>query len=200
MEFNQKLQQLRKEKGLTQEELAQKLFVSRTAISKWESGRGYPSIDSLRTIAEFFSVTVDNLISSSEALTVAKEEQKQRVSSFNDLIFGLVDLSFVMLLIMPLFANRSDGAINEVSLLLLNGAKLYIKICYFIFVIAIIAMGALTLALQNFELKSWERYKLKISLLINLLLTLIFVVSLQPYPATFSLILLVIKGCVLLKR
>ena len=40
MEFNEKLQELRKQKGLTQEELAEQLYVSRTAISKWESGRG----------------------------------------------------------------------------------------------------------------------------------------------------------------
>ena len=48
MEFREKLQELRKQRGLTQEELAEKLFVSRTAISKWESGRGYPNIDSLK--------------------------------------------------------------------------------------------------------------------------------------------------------
>lgn len=53
MEFSQKLQELRKQKGLTQEELAKSLYVSRTAISKWESGRGYPSIDSLKEIANF---------------------------------------------------------------------------------------------------------------------------------------------------
>ena len=47
MEFHEKLQELRKQKNLTQEELSEILFVSRTAISKWESGRGYPSIDSL---------------------------------------------------------------------------------------------------------------------------------------------------------
>ena len=64
MEFHEKLQELRKQKGLTQEELSQQLYVSRTAISKWESGRGYPNIDSLKAIAKFFSVTVDQLISS----------------------------------------------------------------------------------------------------------------------------------------
>ena len=64
MEFNEKLKELRKSKGLTQEELAEKLFVSRTAISKWESGRGYPSLDSLKEIARFFSVTIDDLICS----------------------------------------------------------------------------------------------------------------------------------------
>ena len=76
MEFHKKLQQLRKEKGLTQEELAQVLFVSRTAISKWESGRGYPSIDSLRMIAKFFDVfilrlaTDFDLISKQEKLKI----------------------------------------------------------------------------------------------------------------------------------
>lgn len=42
MEFNEKLQQLRTGKNLTQEQLAEQLYVSRTAISKWESGKGYP--------------------------------------------------------------------------------------------------------------------------------------------------------------
>ena len=51
MEFNEKLQELRKQKGFTQEELAELLFVSRTAVSKWESGRGYPNIDSLKAIS-----------------------------------------------------------------------------------------------------------------------------------------------------
>lgn len=54
MEFCEKLQELRKSRGLTQEELAEKLYVSRTAISKWESGRGFPSIDSVRAISKFF--------------------------------------------------------------------------------------------------------------------------------------------------
>ena len=77
MEFSEKLQELRKQKGLTQEELAERLYVSRTAISKWESGRGYPNIDSLKATARFFGVTVDALLSGDELLRLADEDTKQ---------------------------------------------------------------------------------------------------------------------------
>ena len=96
MEFHEKLQTLRQQKGLTQEELAQALFVSRAAISKWESGRGYPNIDSLKAIARFFSVTVDMLLSGEEVLTIAEETQRQRDGQFQDLVFGLLDLAAAM--------------------------------------------------------------------------------------------------------
>ena len=59
MEFHEKLQELRKNRGLTQEELAEALYVSRTAISKWESGRGYPSIDSLKEISNYLVIVFD---------------------------------------------------------------------------------------------------------------------------------------------
>jgi transcriptional regulator with XRE-family HTH domain len=59
MEFNEKLQKLRKEKGMTQEELAEALFVSRTAVSKWESGRGYPNIESLKDVSAFCNVSIE---------------------------------------------------------------------------------------------------------------------------------------------
>ena len=72
MEFHEKLQELRKQKGLTQEELAEVLYVSRAAISKWESGRGYPSIDSLKEISRYFSVTIDDLLSGEKLLSIAK--------------------------------------------------------------------------------------------------------------------------------
>ena len=66
MEFNEKLQQLRNQKKITQEELAKAIYVSRTAISKWESGRGYPSIDSLKALSKFFGITIDELLSGEE--------------------------------------------------------------------------------------------------------------------------------------
>ena len=58
MTFGEKLKKLRTNAQLTQDELAEKLYVSRTAISKWESDRGYPNIESLKAIALFRSQTV----------------------------------------------------------------------------------------------------------------------------------------------
>ena len=78
MEFHEKLQELRKQKKLTQEELSEVLFVSRTAISKWESGRGYPSIDSLKAIAEYFGITIDELLSNRELICIAEKDSHKK--------------------------------------------------------------------------------------------------------------------------
>ena len=66
MKFNEKLQRMRKEKGLSQEALAEMLDVSRQAISKWESGQSYPETDKLIVISEMFGVTVDSLLKDGE--------------------------------------------------------------------------------------------------------------------------------------
>lgn len=62
MNFNEKLIQLRKEKHLNQEQLADCLCVSRQAISKWECGESYPDTEKLIAIAKFFDVSLDQLV------------------------------------------------------------------------------------------------------------------------------------------
>ena len=121
MELSEKLQELRKEKGLTQEELAEALFVSRTAISKWESGRGVPNIESLKAISKFFSVSIDELLSGEEILKIADEDNKQKEKHTRDLVFGLLDCSLIMFLFLPFFGQKGDEIIKEVSLLSLTG-------------------------------------------------------------------------------
>ena len=111
MEFGEKLQNLRKNKGLTQEELAESLYVSRTAISKWESGRGYPSIDSIKEIATFFSVTIDELLSSEKILSIAEKENKQNIQKIVGLLLGILDLFTIMLIVLPLFFIMSGNII-----------------------------------------------------------------------------------------
>ena len=200
MEFNEKLQELRKQKGLTQEELAEKLYVSRTAISKWESGRGYPNIESLKAIAKFFSVTVDELLSSGEALTIAEEDSKRKEKNYRDLIYALLDLCIVLLLFLPFFAEKADGIIQSVSLIALDGVRHYLKTAYIAVVISLIVMGILTLALQNCQWAAWLKSKTTVSLILGAAAVLVFMISSQPYAAVFAFSLLIIKALMLIKR
>ncbi len=200
MEFNQKLQELRKRKNLTQDELAKELYVSRTAISKWEAGRGYPNIDSLKAIAQFFSVSIDELLTSNEVLTIAEEEGKQKEKRFLNLSYGLLDLCISLLLFLPFFAERSDGIIQCVSLFTLSSVQPYLKVAYFIVVFSTIAMGALTLALQGLQSPIWLKSKTAISLIIGSISALLFTISSQPYPAVFAFVLLAIKSFSLIGR
>lgn len=200
MEFHQKLQELRKQRGLTQEELATSLYVSRTAISKWESGRGYPNIDSLKSIAKFFSVTVDQLLSTDEMLTIAEVDNKRKEKHFLDLIYGLLDISIAMLLFLPFFAENIGGKIQSVSLMKLNGVQPYLKIAYITVVAFIVIMGVLTLTLQNCQAVVWLKCKTIISLGFGVVSVLLFIISLQPYPAVFVLALQAIKIFMQIKR
>ena len=199
MEFNEKLQELRKKKGLTQEELAEALYVSRAAVSKWESGRGYPNIDSLKAVANYFSVSIDELLSPEEALDIAEEDSRQRERRIRDLVFGLLDICALMLLFLPLFAQRGEGVIREVSLLSLSEVSPYIRLSYFALVMMLVVWGILTLALQNCSKRLWIQMKSKVSLVLNVLGVLLFILSLQPYAAVFLFIFLIIKVLMLVK-
>ena len=199
MEFNEKLQELRKNKGLTQEELAEALYVSRTAISKWESGRGYPSIDSLKEIAKYFSVTIDELLSSDEVLSIAEEDNKQKETHFRSLVFGLLDISVLMFFFLPFFGQKANGVVQEVSLLSLNEITTYLKTAYYAIVISIAVYGILTLTFQNCQKVFWTKNRDKMSLILNVAAVLLFIISSQVYAGAFLFIFLVIKALMLIK-
>lgn len=200
MEFYEKLQELRKQKGLTQEELAQMLYVSRTAISKWESGRGYPSIDSLKALSKFYSVSIDELLSSEEVLTIAEEENTEKQMYFRDLLFGLLDLGSVMFFFLPLFGQKTDGGIQQLPLPALTEIAPYMKVSYFALVIAMLTMGVLTLALQNWQNVFWKAHRNHMSLILNALGVFLFILSPQAYGAALLFLFLAIKIAILIKK
>ena len=200
MEFHNKLQELRRNKGITQEELANALFVSRTAVSKWESNRGYPNIDSLKNIAAFFSTTVDELLSGDELLTLAEHSSKEIKKQYRDLIFGLLDCSFLTFFFLPLFAQKTDELIKATSLLSFTSATPYFKIIYLILLGLIIILGILTLAFQNLKLTFWSSVKTNLSLALNIVCVLLFIVGLQPYAAALCFAFLIIKLLFLAKK
>ncbi len=95
MKFSEKLKKLRTERNMTQEELADKIFVTRTAISKWETDNGYPSIESLKQLAKFFGTSVDELISEEDIVQKEKlDKNKNRTNFIISLVCFAVALAF----------------------------------------------------------------------------------------------------------
>lgn len=200
MEFNKTLQNLRKQKGLTQEELAELLYVSRTAVSKWESGRGNPNIESLKAISKIFSVSLDELLSGDEILAIAENDHKNKERTLRDLVFGLLDCGMALLLFLPFFGQKADGVIRSVSLLALRDIQPYLKTAYMAFVSIMVMMGIMTLALQNCRQRLWTQSKSVFSLALSAVGVCLFIIGQQPYAAVFVFAFLIIKALMLIKR
>ena len=198
MEFSEKLQELRKSRSMTQEELAEALFVSRTAISKWESGRGYPSIDSLKEISRFFSITIDDLICSDEMITVAENDKKEFVSRYVSLICNALDILLAILLFIPAFGNGPDSS-ETVALFGLTGIRQWVKIVFIVIISMTILNGLCGVIIANFNKKVWNRHRLVTGVILSILSVMIFIVTRQPYAGIVCFALLVIKGFLIVK-
>ncbi len=198
MEFNEKLQELRKNRSLTQEELAEALFVSRTAISKWESGRGYPSIDSLKEIARFFSVTIDDLIGSGEMISVAENDKRELAERYVSVICNALDILPAILLFIPAFGNGSSSP-ETVSLLGLTGVSLWVKAIFIVIIGATILNGICGVIIANFDRPAQNRHRLVTGLVLSILAVAVFLVTRQPYAGIVCFAFLVIKGFLAVK-
>ena len=198
MEFNEKLQELRKSRSLTQEELAEALFVSRTAISKWESGRGYPSIGSLKEISRYFSVTIDELICPEEILSAAEEEKQVFADRTLSFISNTLDLLTALLLFLPVFGN-GDASPEAVSLPGLTGVHSWVRIV-FLTVIGLSALNGLCgLILIHFDKLVLNRHRLVTGMALSVLAVAVFIAARQPYAGILCFALLVIKTLGIIK-
>lgn len=200
MEFNEKLQKLRKDRGLTQEELAEALFVSRTAISKWESGRGYPSIDSLKEISKFFSVTIDELLSTERLLSIAERENKSNIQKMCNLLLGIVDLFSFMLIVLPLYPNPVNGYIYAVNLFNYTETTSFNKLIYWIMFLSLIVVGAVKIVLTQCKIEKGQNIVTGCSMILSILTVLFLAMAKEVYAITLVFILLIIKGMLLFKH
>ncbi len=200
MEFNEKLQELRKNKGLTQEELAENLFVSRTAISKWESGRGYPNIESLKDISKFFEVSIDDLLSGEKLIFIAEKENKRNIQSLCDRLLGIVDLFSFMLIALPLYPNTIDGFVYSVNLLhYTETAPINIGFYWVAFILLLLS-GIAKIILTKTKWEKGNRVLTGISVGLNILIVLFLALTREVYALIIAFLLLLTKGVILLKR
>ena len=199
MEFNEKLLELRKSRGLTQEELAEALFVSRTAVSKWESGRGYPNLDSLRQISRFFAVSIDELICPEEVFSAAEEEKKESLDRYLTLLCGALDILSGLLLFLPVFGNGTETPAS-VSLFGITGLSPWIRTVFAAVIAVTVLNGICGIVISRFDKPLWNHHRVVTGLALSVTGTAVFIVTRQPYAGITCLAILVIKGWLIGKR
>ena len=198
MEFHEKLRELRKSKGLTQEELAEALYVSRTAISKWEAGRGYPNIESLKQISNYFSVTIDDLLSGEKLISIAEEENKSNIQTIYELLFGIADLFSVLLIILPLYPNIVNGYVYSVNLFAYVEIASWNYFVHWTMFIILIGFGVVKIVLTKLKIKKKCKSLMIISISFSILVVLFLAMAREAYAIAVAFLLLVIKGILFL--
>ena len=196
MEFHEKLQELRKSRNLTQEELAELIFVSRTAISKWESGRGYPSIESLKQISKFFSVSIDDLLSCEKVLYIAEAENKSNIQNMFNLTLGIIDICAFLLIFLPLYPNTVNGYVASVNLLNYIETSIINRILYWILITLVIIVGSINTLSSKYNKNKILSY---ISIVITIITIFLFAVTKESYALIIALLMLIAKGLIVFK-
>lgn len=199
MEFCEKLQELRKSKGLTQEELAQVLYVSRTAVSKWESGRGYPSIISLKEISDYFSVTIDDLLSSEKVVSIAQKENSANIRNICEMFFAIADLFSLMLIALPLYPETVDGFVYAVNLLSYTETTQFNLYVYWGVFSVLMVCGGLKLWLVWRKITKWQRTLTIVSMAMGAVAVLYLSLAREAYAVTVAFMLLMVKVVLIFK-
>lgn len=196
MEFSEKLQKLRTQRNLTQEQLANQLFVSRTAISKWETGRGTPNLDSLQAIAKLFGVSLEELLSTEEVVVMAKNENKRNTEQILCYIDSVLNLMSVFGFLLPMYKVFKNNVYYCVPLYQYSG---FMHKTIFIIQSAILLCGVLGLIFQWKEKEKIYNF-VKFSGYILMIIFIFLLIALNhPNASSFCFAFLLIKGMVLIK-
>ena len=199
MEFYEKLQELRKSRGLTQEELAEALYVSRTAVSKWESGRGYPSIDSLKELSSYFSVTIDDLLSGEKLISIAQKENRSSLRKLCDTLVGVTDLFAILLIVLPLYPKTVDGYVYSVNLWNYAETSPLNQLVYWGLFVALVLVGAGKLMLMVMQGENRQKLITICSMTLGILTVLFLALAGETYAVAVAFLLLLIKGILLFR-
>ena len=195
MDFGEKLKALRTERGLTQEQLAARLYVSRTAVSKWETGGGSPNLDSLQVVARLFDVSVDDLLSTDDLIVLARDERRSTARSSGMLSFGLLDVLAVVFAFIPLY-GVDDGSFVRMANLADYGASVDFGASFAAMAAAVVSLmfvGAVEIVLAAAGSRRAARIVALVGFAVQALAVVLFASTMQPYATTLMFVLLLAK-------
>ena len=114
MEIGRKLKEVRMKSNLTQEQVAEKLFVSRQTISNWENERSYPDIISIIRLSDLYSISLDELLKGDQKMMEHLNESTDIVKS-NRKLTGAVIANILLFLIMFVFVGLTPGNVYLIA-------------------------------------------------------------------------------------
>ena len=182
MEFKNRLIELRKAKGLTQQELADEIFVSRSAVAKWENGNGIPDRGNLESLCTFFGVNADELLSQ-EDRDVFRTRVQNKYLSVSIMIFSLV---FMLVMTQPMTFHRLRGytypAVLMPPVVAFRFAGFFGAFAMLYFA-AVFVFSLLSVAVPKIRFSRANNSKILLALLIAALLIFILVLLYASYIA-----------------
>lgn len=200
-EFNETLAQLRSDRGMTQQQLAERLHVSRTAVSKWETGGGYPNLDSLKDIAVLFDVSIDELLSGSEVLGAAEQENRTASDSRIAAAFAALDIAVLALVFLPLYGIPEPGFIRAAPLPEYYAALGEpVVLTYFVPLVLLPLAGTAEAVTRAFGASPRTAKAVRtISFGVHVFAVLLFAAARQPYATAILFALLVAKTAIAMR-
>lgn len=113
MKLSENLKNIRKENNLSQEQLAEKLGVSRQAVSKWESGQSYPEMDKVLLICKLFNYNMDELMNENIKEVEENKQSKNNINKYIDDFFGFITKTVDMITSMS-FKQKMKCLVEEI--------------------------------------------------------------------------------------
>ena len=140
VEFGEQLRRAREEKGMTQQSLAEQLYVTRQAVSRWECGDRYPDLLTTKKISQILEVSLDDLLSGKEMEKVVERNpviEKKSVNNIMIALYAFVIISFFITIVdiiirFPLQSEMIDY--NDIQAIVINVLALLIQIFFFAYV------------------------------------------------------------------
>ena len=137
VEFGEQLRRAREEKGMTQQSLAEQLYVTRQAVSRWECGDRYPDLLTTKKISQILEVSLDDLLSGKEMEKVVERNpviEKKSVNNIMIALYAFVVISFFITIVdiiirFPLQSEMIDY--NDIQAIVINVLALLIQIFFF---------------------------------------------------------------------
>lgn len=145
-------------------------------------------------------MTIDELLTSEKVLSLAEKENASNIRNICDLLFGIVDVCFFLLILLPLYPNTVEGYIYSVNLLNYIEVTTWNRFLYWGMFVTLILCGILKITLGKFKVEKGYKILTDASIGLNILLVVFLAMTREAYAVTMAFLLLVIKGTLIFKK